>query len=304
MPRQGLSTCAMLELQSVTQQTQSIYTVSYSARNMDNKSFLISVLGLLLVMVYFNPFGLHDQNVSGSVSDDEDNSVTEQPLQQPLLTNSTSGIATSIYDTHEFNVGDGTQNLFILIPNEGHHGPGEEDEARYLNQPFVPESVTIRPGTNVVWFNGDVGHEHNLAISGGGGSSNPLYQTGEFSEFDARNYTFNEIGDFSYADTVEYENGFIMRGNISVTDDDTLSQQGTTGNNPPTIGLLMVPTEDLAQHTQDLQGRGFVIDSTHNFPDLREGDEQTLVVWEAPENSDESTIIADLAEVSQQFPYS
>lgn len=106
---------------------------------MDNKSFLISVLGLLLVMVYFNPFGLHDQNVFGSVSDDEDNSVTEQPLQQPLL-----------YDTHEFNVGDGTQNVFILIPNEGHHGPGEEDEARYLNQPFVPESVTIRPGTNVV----------------------------------------------------------------------------------------------------------------------------------------------------------
>jgi hypothetical protein len=46
-----------------------------------------------------------------------------------------------------------------------------------------------------------------------------------------------------------------------------------------------------------------VIDSTHNFPDLREGDEQTLVAWEAPENSDESTIIVDLAEVSQQFPY-
>lgn len=115
MPRQGLSTCAMLELQSVTQQTQSIYTVSYSARNMDNKSFLISILGLLLVMVYFNPFGLHDQNVSGSVSDDEDNSVTEQPLQQPLLTNSTSGIATSIYDTHEFNVGDGTDARIYLF---------------------------------------------------------------------------------------------------------------------------------------------------------------------------------------------
>lgn len=112
MPRQGLSTCAMLELQSVTPQTQSIYTISYPARNMDNKSFLISVLGLLLVMVYFNPFGLHDQNVFGSVSDDENNSVTEQPLQQPLLTNSTSGIATSIYDTHEFNVGDGAEFIY------------------------------------------------------------------------------------------------------------------------------------------------------------------------------------------------
>lgn len=190
--------------------------------------------------------------------------------------------------------------MFILIPNEAHHGPGEADEARYLDQSFVPESVTLSPGTNVVWFNGDVGHEHNIAVSGEGGPS-PIYQTGEFTEFDARNYTFNEIGDFSYADTVAYENGFIMRGNISVTDS---SQPGTPGDNAETVGLLMVPTEDLAQYTQDLQSRGLVIDSTHNFPDLRDGDEQTLVVWEVPEGSGISTIIADLAAVSQQFPYS
>jgi plastocyanin len=277
---------------------------------MINGPYLTSILGLLLVVLYFGSFGLNDTNVFGSISDDVDDAVVEQPAQQTLLNNGTSGAAEGVYDTHEFNVGSRAQNLFILIPNEGHHGPGEEDEARYLNQPFVPESVTINPGTNVVWFNGDVGHEHNIAISGEGGSSSsgsdstiPLYQTGEFSEFDARNYTFNEMGDFSYADTVEYENGFIMRGNITVTDDST-SQQGTTGSIPQTIGLLMVPTEDLAQHTQDLQTKGFVIDSTHNFSDLREGDEQTLVVWEAPENSDVSTIITDLAEVSQQFPYS
>jgi plastocyanin len=269
---------------------------------MSNKLILTPVLGLLFVLLYWSPFGL--DKAFGSISEDDadDNSATEQSAQQLLPDNGTSGIATSIYDTHEFDVGDDVQNLFILIPNEAHHGPGEEDEARYLNQPFVPESVTISPGTNVVWFNGDVGHEHNLAISGGSGSApNPLYQTGEFSEFDARNYTFNDVGDFSYADTVEYENGFIMRGNTSVTDS---SQQGTSGVNPQSVGLLMVPTEDQAQYIQDLQSRGFVIDSTHNFPDLREGDEQTLIVWEVPENSDTSTIIADLAEVSQQFPYS
>jgi plastocyanin len=272
---------------------------------MSNKLILAPVLGLLFVLLYWNPSGL--DNVFGSTSEDEDddNSATEQSAQQLLPDNGTSGIATSIYDTHEFDVGDDVQNLFILIPNEAHHGPGEEDEARYLNQSFVPESVTISPGTNVVWFNGDVGHEHNLAISSGssdGGASNPLYQTGEFSEFDAQNYTFNDAGDFSYADTVEYENGFIMGGNVSVTDS---SQQGASGGgNSQSVGLLMIPTEDLAQHTQDLQSRGFVIDSTHNFPDLREGDEQTLIVWEVPGSSDVSTIITNLAEVSQQFPYS
>lgn len=273
---------------------------------MGYRPFLTSILGLLFVLVYSSSLvGLNDLNVFGSVSNDVGSSgVEQQLLQQSLLNNNeTSGAAKEVFDTHEFNA-DSTQNLFILIPNEGHHGPGEEDEARYLNQPFVPESVTVSPGTNVVWFNGDVGHEHNIAISGSGSGSNPLYQTGEFSEFDARNYTFNEMGDFNYADTVEYENGFIMRGNISVADGGTSSQQEVTGGNAQTVGLLMVPTEDLAQHTQDLQNRGFVIDSNYNFLDLREGDGQTLVVWEAPENSDTSTVIAGLAEVSQQFPYS
>ena len=190
---------------------------------MSNKLTLSPVLalGLLFVLLCVGQFEL--DNAFGSVSEDEDadddNSETGLPTQQqPLVNNITSGgIAASIYDTHESSTGDSVQNLFILIPNEAHHGPGEEDEARYLNQPFVPESVTISPGTNVIWFNGDVGHEHNLAISGGAGP-NPPYQTGEFSEFDAQNYTFNDVGDFSYADTVEYENGFIIRGNVSVTD--------------------------------------------------------------------------------------
>ena len=115
-----------------------------------NKPFFISILGLLLVLVYSSSSGVLEQNIFGSVSDDDDGSSTEQPIQQSLSNNTTSGIATGIYETHEFNVGDGTRNLFILIPNEGHHGPGEEDESRYLNQPFVPESVTVSPGTNVI----------------------------------------------------------------------------------------------------------------------------------------------------------
>jgi hypothetical protein len=126
---------------------------------MGNVLFLTSIIGLLLVLVYFSPLGSHHMNAHGSESqdDDDDSAVAEQPAEQsPPSTGTSGGIATSIYNTHEFNVEDGVQNLFILIPNEAHHGPGEEDEARYLNQPFVPESVAVSPGTNVVWFNGDV----------------------------------------------------------------------------------------------------------------------------------------------------
>jgi hypothetical protein len=38
-----------------------------------------------------------------------------------------------------------------------------------------------------------------------------LFETAEFNELDAsRPLTFNETGDFEYADAVEYEGGFVM----------------------------------------------------------------------------------------------
>jgi hypothetical protein len=59
-------------------------------------------------------------------------------------------------------IGDNVKNLVILIPNERHHGPGEDNEARFIDQSFVPEIAVVGPGTNVFWFNGDGGHEHDI----------------------------------------------------------------------------------------------------------------------------------------------
>jgi hypothetical protein len=58
-----------------------------------------------------------------------------------------------------------------------------------------------------------------------------------------------------------------MRGNISVVDDRVGELRGADG----TLGLLMVPTQDISQYTGDLHSRGFVLDSVHNFQDLRRG---------------------------------
>jgi hypothetical protein len=63
--------------------------------------------------------------------------------------------ATNLYDSGQMVLGNNVKHLAILIPNEGHHGPGEEDESRFIAQPFVPQNVVISPGTEVVWFNGD-----------------------------------------------------------------------------------------------------------------------------------------------------
>ena len=57
--------------------------------------------------------------------------------------------ATSVYDSGRMILGDNVKHLVILIPNEGHHGPGEEDEARFIAQPFVPQNVVIGPGIQV-----------------------------------------------------------------------------------------------------------------------------------------------------------
>jgi hypothetical protein len=148
-------------------------------------------------------------------------------------------------------------------------------------------------------------------VTSDSGSASPIYQTGEFTEFEARNYTFNDVGEFSYADTVEYDNGYIMRGNISVTDDSgsTADLRQQTMGDSETVGILMVPTQDISQYTSDLQSRGFLVDSVHNFQDLRggqsgTGDEQTLIVWRAPTNMQITSALSQLSEFSSQLPYS
>ena len=193
-------------------------------------------------------------------------------IQPSVANNSASNAAPDIFSSEQYTLSDNDKNFVILIPNEGHYGPGEDDEARFIAQSFVPETAVINKGTNVIWFNGDVGHEHDIIITSDSESASPIYQTGEFTEFEARNYTFNDVGEFSYADTVEYDNGYIMRGNMSVTDDGS----GSVGDLPPqttedseTVGILMVPTQDISQYTSDLQNRGYRIDSVHNFQDLR-----------------------------------
>ena len=211
--------------------------------------------------------------------------------------------ATSLFDSGQMILPGNVKHLVILIPNEGHHGPGEEDESRFIAQPFVPQNVVVGPGTQVVWFNGDVGHEHDIVVNDGSG--NQLFQTGEFTELVAsRSFTFNNTGTFQYADTVEYEEGFVMIGNI------TVKGQGSnvdSARNFDTVGALMVPSPFVEDTVESMRSEGFGIDSMHTFTDLRggqsdTGDQQVLVVWTSTGKSlDETT--SYLGEISEPLPY-
>jgi hypothetical protein len=83
---------------------------------------------------------------------------------------------------------------------------------------------------------------------------------------------------------------------------------GNTQSSADTVGVLMVPTQDIQTYTTDLESSGFAIDSTHNFKDLRggqsgTGDEQTLIVWTTT-GMDMSTLSTNLQEFSSGLPYS
>ena len=124
--------------------------------------------------------------------------------------------ASSVFDTHRMILGNSIKNLVILIPNEGHHGP-QADEDRFLNQPFIPQNAVLNKGTNVVWFNGDVGHDHNLVITNNS-TGETIHETGVFPEFAVRNVALNGTGNYHYTDTEDYEEGFVMNGNLEIVD--------------------------------------------------------------------------------------
>jgi|SRR5918996_4034667 uncharacterized protein (UPF0333 family) len=66
--------------------------------------------------------------------------------------------ASNVYETKSMDLGNNIKNVVILIPNEGHESQNIGDQSadqRHINQPYVPQSVTVPKGTNIVWFNGD-----------------------------------------------------------------------------------------------------------------------------------------------------
>jgi hypothetical protein len=120
----------------------------------------------------------------------------------------------------------------------------------------------------------------------------------------------------------ENDEDFVMRGNVTVISEANLdgstttissgdnSANSTSGavNNGDTAGVLMVPTQDIGNYVQDLKSKGFAVDSTHNFKDLRggqtgTGDEQALLVWSAS-GMDLSKVISALQDITPKLPYS
>jgi len=221
--------------------------------------------------------------------------------------------AESIFSTKTMTLGNNVKNLVILIPNEGHHAAGEDNEARFLDQHFVPENAVINTGTSVQWFNGDAGHERTIDVKDASG--NTVFNTGEIVDSQASPpFTFSNTGVFNYE--AEGDPGVTMTGSVTVDNirspvvSSSSSSSTTTSNssNIDTVGILMVPTQDIDDYISQITGAGVTVDNTYDFKDLRggqegTGDTQTLIVWTTG-GKDLGETLSFLSGLSSELPYS
>lgn len=217
--------------------------------------------------------------------------------------------AENIFNTKTMTLGNNVKNLVILIPNEGHHAAGEDNEARFLDQHFVPENAVINIGTTVQWLNGDAGHERTIDVKDASG--NTVFNTGEIVDSQASSpFTFSNPGVYNYK--AEGDPGVTMTGSVTVDNiQSPVTSSGSvnsSSSNIDTVGILMVPTQDIDEYISQITDAGIAVDNTYDFKDLRggqegTGDTQTLIVWTTGgKNLDES--LSSLSELSADLPYS
>jgi plastocyanin len=227
--------------------------------------------------------------------------------------------ATSVYETKSMDLGNNIKNLVILIPNEGHESQNIGDQSsdqRLVNQPYIPQSATVPKGTAIIWFNGDVDHDHKITLIGQGSNLNNMtFDSDDFAYNTASQpVVMNNTGSFDYyqADVNNEDTDFVMNGTINVVDkSDNLNITTDNSTDQPsanidTVGTLMVPTGDLPTYTSDLENGGFSILSTYNFNDIRAGDPQTLIICGTSSSGTNSleNIVSQLEQITPTLPYS
>ncbi len=216
-----------------------------------------------------------------------------------------------MFSTKTMTLGNNIQTLVVLIPNESHHQEGEDNEARFLDQRFVPENAVINTGTTVLWFNGDVGHERTIDVKDSEGNS--VFNTGAITDSQpSESFTFSNPGAFNYE--AKGDRGVTMTGSITVGNVQspvTSSNTSTKSNSSSidTVGVLMVPTQDIDSYIQQITDAGINVDNTYDFKDLRggqkgTGDMQTLIVWITTTGKDLNETLSSLSEISADLPYS
>ena len=86
------------------------------------------------------------------------------------------------------------------------------------------------------------------------------------------------------------------------------STASSNSSNIDTVGIIMVPTQDIDDYISQITGAGITVDNTYDFKDLRggqegTGDTQTLLVWTTG-GKDLGETLSFLSSLSSELPYS
>ena len=266
----------------------------------------ITTMGILATLVIFLLLTITVQQIGHAfAATTQDNNNNQQ-----LNIN-----ATSLYETRTMTLGNNVKNLLILIPNEAHE-PDSLKEQQLINQPFIPQHVTINIGTTILFFNADVGHAHREILTTKANSAQ-IFDTKKF-DYDKKPagssiFTFDKTGDFNYYDTVFTQK--IMNGTIKAVANNNNS--GSSSSSVPsssskyphyqfdTVGAFVVPTKTLDKYLGDFEKQGFNIYDTHNFTNLmsKSNSKQSLIVWTSNGQTLPS-IISKLQKITPTLPYS
>ena len=216
----------------------------------------------------------------------------------------TGGAAEGIFQNKGLTVGRDVKDVIILIPNEGHESPSLPEEQRQINQPYIPENIIVSPGTNIVWLNGDVGHEHTITMNDE--NSEKVFESGKFDFNTVSNpLVLNRTGKFTYseADVNVDDPKYVMVGTVTVKD----TPPALNNINSDTVGFFMVPSKDLDKHISELTDGGVQVLDKYTFKDLRGGQKgtgpnETLLLVGVKGGQDK--LISTLQKITPDLPYS
>lgn len=218
-------------------------------------------------------------------------------------------MATDIFNDKRLTVPNTVKNFIVLIPNEAHESPLLPEEKRLINQPYVPQNLVVDPQTNIMWFSGDVGHTRKVTLTDD--NSKEIFDSTLKFNSASDPLSINQSGKFPYheEDANSQDPDFVMEGTITIAGSDSPSNISNNVNdtqtNIDTMAVLMVPTEDVKEHSEVLDENNVNILDQYSFKDLRETgsgwDNQTLLVLGSNDPLDKT--ISVLKKITSTLPY-
>jgi hypothetical protein len=98
-----------------------------------------------------------------------------------------------------------------------------------------------------------------------------------------------------------------MMGTITVSSQEQHNPTTVSQNKGDIVGTFMVPARFLDKYRSEFEDKGFTIDSTYTYKELRGGQkgtgpQQTLIVWKV-HNVQLKKVVRDLEELTPALPH-